>query len=242
MLEQTLYFVTKWQYHNVLLLLESSVRWHRNYILKIKEFYTILRYHYYTFKRLYFTIYFLAICPFILVKTCGPLEGPKRGKLECFQPDLRRKFKNVTTILPVDTICKFTCNEGYILSGSKERTCLPIARWSGLKTLCKRNYFLFSLLINSTLSTTFSRFTIKMYINFSTSWTWLWLWSNAHSLAINLCKDRIFISTLKSCKVALHVILTLSEILYRLCSYTCHIIIILPTINWLMTCKLSKKN
>ncbi|CAH1105370.1 unnamed protein product [Psylliodes chrysocephalus] len=71
------------------------------------------------------------------IKTCGPLEGPKRGKLECFQPDLRRKFKNVTTILPVDTICKFTCNEGYILSGSKERTCLPIARWSGLKTLCK---------------------------------------------------------------------------------------------------------
>ncbi|CAG9855886.1 unnamed protein product [Phyllotreta striolata] len=70
------------------------------------------------------------------IKTCGPLAEPKNGKLDCYQPDSDQHFDNFTA-LPVDTICKYTCNEGHLLTGSLERYCLPIARWSGLKTTCK---------------------------------------------------------------------------------------------------------
>ena len=35
------------------------------------------------------------------------------------------------------TICTFLCNEGYELSGSPERTCLPTNEWSGNVTNCE---------------------------------------------------------------------------------------------------------
>ena len=34
------------------------------------------------------------------------------------------------------TICNFECEEGYMLNGSPERTCLPTNQWSGNITSC----------------------------------------------------------------------------------------------------------
>ncbi|KRT86167.1 hypothetical protein AMK59_801 [Oryctes borbonicus] len=40
--------------------------------------------------------------------------------------------------LPVDTVCSFACERGRTLVGSRQRTCLPLAHWDGLKTSCKQ--------------------------------------------------------------------------------------------------------
>ncbi|XP_057660658.1 sushi, von Willebrand factor type A, EGF and pentraxin domain-containing protein 1-like isoform X1 [Diorhabda carinulata] len=71
------------------------------------------------------------------IKTCNQLDIPKGGKMQCFQTDTQKEFNQNMTELPVDTSCKFSCDEGHILTGSKERICLPISRWSGLRTLCR---------------------------------------------------------------------------------------------------------
>ena len=35
-----------------------------------------------------------------------------------------------------DTVCTFSCNIGYDLTGSTSRTCLPDHTWSGEETFC----------------------------------------------------------------------------------------------------------
>lgn len=47
--------------------------------------------------------------------------------------------------LPVDTTCVFECDHGNNRIGSYQRTCLPLAQWDGLRTLCKRNFTLTTL-------------------------------------------------------------------------------------------------
>nr|XP_023016002.1 sushi, von Willebrand factor type A, EGF and pentraxin domain-containing protein 1-like [Leptinotarsa decemlineata] len=71
------------------------------------------------------------------IRTCNRLELPKDGKMKCVHPDIGKEYDNETKKLPVDTVCSFKCPEGKMLIGSKRRTCLPIARWDGLRTLCK---------------------------------------------------------------------------------------------------------
>ncbi|XP_067911298.1 sushi domain-containing protein 2 [Heterodontus francisci] len=57
------------------------------------------------------------------VTSCGFLEEPKNGK---------RKGN----LYLVGASVNFTCNQGYILSGSPMRTCLPTGQWSGEPTFC----------------------------------------------------------------------------------------------------------
>ncbi|CAH1159654.1 unnamed protein product [Phaedon cochleariae] len=75
--------------------------------------------------------------PVCEIRTCNRLEIPKDGKMTCSHPDLGEKYDNTQKKFPVDAVCTFGCPEGKILIGSKQRTCLPIARWDGLRTLCK---------------------------------------------------------------------------------------------------------
>jgi len=43
-----------------------------------------------------------------------------------------------TNEFTVDTECRFGCPVGFTMIGSKLRTCLPLTRWDGLQTTCKR--------------------------------------------------------------------------------------------------------
>lgn len=44
----------------------------------------------------------------------------------------------VTELMPIDTDCKFKCGIGYYMIGSQTRNCLPLSKWDGLQTACKR--------------------------------------------------------------------------------------------------------
>ncbi|XP_050300407.1 sushi, von Willebrand factor type A, EGF and pentraxin domain-containing protein 1-like [Anthonomus grandis grandis] len=72
------------------------------------------------------------------VKTCNKPPTPKYGSVECKQEDLGVIYDKSEKKLPVDTICTFECDKGHLLIGSHQRTCLPIAQWDGLRTICKQ--------------------------------------------------------------------------------------------------------
>ena len=60
------------------------------------------------------------------VKTCPPLPTPKHGNMICDRDDFS-----------FSTVCRFTCDTGYKLVGSRKRECLAIAFWTGIPTRCK---------------------------------------------------------------------------------------------------------
>lgn len=73
------------------------------------------------------------------MKTCDKLPIPTFGQISCVHADLGISYNYSVNKLPVDTVCTFTCGKGKTLVGSRQRTCLPLARWDGLRTSCKRN-------------------------------------------------------------------------------------------------------
>lgn len=73
------------------------------------------------------------------MKTCPAPKAPKNGGVACSNDDHI-----------IDTECEFSCLPGYTLVGSRHRNCLPLARWDGLHTTCKRESSTFHL--NSFLS------------------------------------------------------------------------------------------
>lgn len=82
------------------------------------------------------------------VRTCPKLTAPEFGSMNCSNSDLGvARYNDSESDLPVDTVCLFACQRGKTLTGSYQRTCLPLARWDGLKTSCKsmkgkQNFFL----------------------------------------------------------------------------------------------------
>ena len=44
----------------------------------------------------------------------------------------------VTGPMPIDTDCAFKCGPGFYMVGSMNRNCLPLSKWDGLQTTCKR--------------------------------------------------------------------------------------------------------
>lgn len=54
--------------------------------------------------------------------------------METYDSDEHRK----TEPLPIDTDCNFKCGPGFYLAGSAIRNCLPLSKWDGLQTTCKR--------------------------------------------------------------------------------------------------------
>ncbi|XP_055886163.1 sushi, von Willebrand factor type A, EGF and pentraxin domain-containing protein 1-like [Biomphalaria glabrata] len=61
-----------------------------------------------------------------IMKTCPSLPSPKNGHMICSSDDFS-----------YSTVCRFTCNAGYQLVGSRKRTCLAIAYWTGIATICR---------------------------------------------------------------------------------------------------------
>ena len=66
-------------------------------------------------------------CNFSLV-SCPPLTAPDNGMIDC------------TGSLFEDT-CTFSCDDGYELTGSENRTCQSDQTWSGTETVCTLSMF-----------------------------------------------------------------------------------------------------
>lgn len=52
-----------------------------------------------------------------------------------------------TELMPIDTDCKFKCGPGFYMIGSAIRNCLPLSKWDGLQTTCKRKRLLCHFLL-----------------------------------------------------------------------------------------------
>lgn len=92
---------------------------------------------------------------FCAVKTCPKLTVPYYGMATCKNTDLNLFFDytprnesfmqfydneelRTTALMPIDTDCKFKCGPGFYMIGSSTRNCLPLSKWDGLQTTCKR--------------------------------------------------------------------------------------------------------
>ena len=62
---------------------------------------------------------------------CSALPAPPNG--------IKFGFPENATVYN-DTVCQFSCNDGYIGSGSKERKCQRNATWSGEDFTCQSMY------------------------------------------------------------------------------------------------------
>jgi len=60
--------------------------------------------------------------------TCPPLNDPDNGMINCSLGD--------DGVLSYEDTCSFTCNTGYELTGSDNRTCQSDGSWSGTETMC----------------------------------------------------------------------------------------------------------
>lgn len=76
---------------------------------------------------------------------CPNPEMPYNGDMKCsLAPSVSNDLLDPASedlkslLYAVDTECQFTCRPGYLLIGSRRRICLPLARWDGLRTVCKR--------------------------------------------------------------------------------------------------------
>ncbi|XP_044748344.1 sushi, von Willebrand factor type A, EGF and pentraxin domain-containing protein 1-like isoform X2 [Coccinella septempunctata] len=74
----------------------------------------------------------------LLSRTCEKLSVPQFGSMTCVHSDLGITYNDNQTIFPVDTVCSFKCEKGKIFVGSRHRTCLPLAKWNGLRAMCRQ--------------------------------------------------------------------------------------------------------
>lgn len=91
------------------------------------------------------------------MKTCPKLPIPYYGSALCENVDLGEVYDytprnasfmefyddeelRTTELMPIDTDCKFECGPGFYMIGSANRNCLPLSKWDGLQTNCKRIY------------------------------------------------------------------------------------------------------
>ena len=76
-------------------------------------------------------IYFLVSCP--------PLDSPSNGMITCALEDEVPSYEDT---------CNFTCDTGYELRGSDNRTCQSDGSWSGIATMCSRGKYMAKLMIS----------------------------------------------------------------------------------------------
>jgi len=60
----------------------------------------------------------------ILTVSCPELPSPNNGMIEC-------------TGSHFEDTCTFSCDGGFVISGSESRTCLGNKTWSGVETVCR---------------------------------------------------------------------------------------------------------
>ena len=67
---------------------------------------------------------------YILLVPCQSLPTPSDGGITCSLGD--------DGLISYEDTCTFTCNIGYMLTGSNTRTCQSDTIWSGTTTICLR--------------------------------------------------------------------------------------------------------
>ena len=75
---------------------------------------------------IYVSMYLCA--PLITIVDCSILNHPMNGMINCSLGD--------DGVHSYEDNCSFTCNTGYELTGSTERTCQSDGSWSGLSVSC----------------------------------------------------------------------------------------------------------
>ena len=68
---------------------------------------------------------------FILLVSCPSLDDPSNGMINCSPGD--DEFPTY------EDTCNFTCNTGYVITGSNTRTCQSDGSWSGSIAMCERS-------------------------------------------------------------------------------------------------------
>jgi len=95
------------------------------------------------------------LCTFICIATCLSLPAPENGNVQCMpgtptpapEPTpqttetviaFRRSAETADNMLNsvAGDVCTFTCDEGYQLSGSENRTCGGDGTWDGTTSTC----------------------------------------------------------------------------------------------------------
>ena len=66
---------------------------------------------------------------FILLVSCPSLSNPSNGMISCSLGD--DEFPSY------EDTCNFTCDTGYVLTGSDTRTCQSDGSWSGSIAMCE---------------------------------------------------------------------------------------------------------
>ena len=61
---------------------------------------------------------------------CPSLTDPNNGMITCSLGD--------DGVPSYEDTCNFTCNTGYVLTGSDSRICQSDGRWSGTEVMCRR--------------------------------------------------------------------------------------------------------
>lgn len=81
------------------------------------------------------------LCNFIffVAVDCGSLPAPMNGSSH-----------GVATVFPNGI--QFSCEPGFILSGSAKRTCQPNGTWSGVTTVCTGRIYLLIYILQSRLA------------------------------------------------------------------------------------------
>ena len=63
----------------------------------------------------------------VCIVTCGNLEVPSNGSINCSSNNQPLQYKDSCTV---------QCNDGYELQGSEIRQCEASGKWNGSRTLC----------------------------------------------------------------------------------------------------------
>ncbi len=66
---------------------------------------------------------------FPIVVDCGPINIPENGQVNTDESHSGTTYNSVAV---------YSCNEGYLLKGVAERTCLATGQWSPLTSSCVR--------------------------------------------------------------------------------------------------------
>ena len=97
--------------------------------------------------------------PFLSVIQCEQLSAPANGRVT--QP----------SSFGLNSVTSFTCNSGYRLMGSEQRTCQAAGTWDGSPTTCNRKaqryLFAFSITENEVGASSFSFFFLFVFHQFS---------------------------------------------------------------------------
>ena len=89
----------------------------------------------------------------IALVPCPSLTDPNDGVITCSLGEDR--------VTSYEDTCTFTCNTGYVLTGSKNRNCLSNGNWSGREVNCNRGMYLLLALL--------SRFYVQCNVSYHTA-------------------------------------------------------------------------